>query len=206
MTINAGIHRHIRTLVNEFAEPSRSRMRLKMRNDRAAARELGTAEADAAVRHTYHEFLVGRHLQRIGLSPEYNRSIAGKTPDWFDARARLLVEVFSVDGGTTDASSRVISRLAKKLLRYAPMVQAESLSFVIAVHGDDQRLFTVDRLEDVLKNNDLFVKTKDLSGVLFVGEEAEQARPLDGRAFTYLPNPHAARPISHSLSSVQAAR
>jgi len=201
MTVSAAIHRHVRTIVNGFDEPSRSRMRMKMRHDRAAARDLRTAQADAAVRHTYHEFIVGRHLQRMGFSPEYNRPIAGKTPDWFDAETRLLVEVFSVDGGTTDASSRVISRMAKKLLRYAPTVRAESLSFVIALHGDPFGTFTQNQLAEVLKSCDLFAGNKDLSGVLFVDRPVEPAQQLAHRSFTYLTNPHATRPMSRSLAS-----
>ncbi len=166
-------------MLARFGEPSRSRMRAKIRADRAALRDQAAdSTADATARHTYHEFVVGLHLLRSGLSPEYNHRLDGKTPDWYDAGRRLVMEVFTCErGGSTAPGPRVVSRIAQKVRKYSQTVQAQSLRFVVAVYGDALSGLTAEVCERAIHNGGLFATHPDLSGVLYFAEDA--AKPAD---------------------------
>ncbi len=188
---NPALQREIRTLLASFDEPSRSRMRAKMRHDRAAARDLRTEQADANALHTYHEFVLGRQLQRRGFHPEYNRRINGKTPDWFDERARLVLEVFTCEpGGTTPPPARVASRIAEKARKYAQTVRDQGFCFVIAVHGDPLGGLTAGDCEWAIGDGQLFATHLDLSGVIYFADEGP---------FVYFKNSLALRPVDLTL-------
>lgn len=192
---NPNLHREIRSLLASFDEPSRSRMRAKIRHDRAAARDQGTEQADANARHTHHEFVLGRQLQRRGWRPEYNRKIDGKTPDWYDERARLILDVFTCErGGTTAPAGRVVARIAGKIRKYAQTARDHGLCFVVAVYGDRLSGLTAGDCERAIHEGRLFADHPDLSGVIFFTADDTN---IDGNAYayTYFSNPTADRKI-----------
>jgi len=190
-------------MLARFGEPSRSRMRAKINADRAAVRdqagETTTEQADATARHTYHEFVVGLHLQRAGLQPEYNCKLDGKTSDWFDERARLLLEVFTCErGGTTAVPARVASRIAGKVRKYAETVRRHGLCFVVAVYGDTLSGLAAAGCEEAIHNGQLFVEHRELSGVIYFAQLSGMNH-TGAYAFTYFANPQAYRPIELRL-------
>ncbi len=201
---NPVIHREIRTMLARFGEPSRSRMRAKIGHDRAALRKHETDQADASARHTYREFVVGLHLLRNGFSPEYNRRLDGKTPDWFDERRRLVLEVFTCERGASPAAQRLVSRMVVKTQKYAGAVRALSLAFVIAAYADSLSGFAFDDCRRAITDAGVFVQYPELSGILYFAEqpaghlnsETGTANHTPLREFEYLPNPNALQPIN----------
>jgi len=191
-------------MLARFGEPSRSRMRAKINADRAALRDqagASTAEqADATARHTYHEFVVGLHLLRSGLQPEYNCKLDGKTSDWFDERARLVLEVFTCErGGSTPLLTRVASRIAAKVRKYAESVRQHDLCFVVAVYGDAMSGLTAADCEQAIHYGQLFVEHRELSGVILFANAG--TGDANSSTHIYFANPQANRSID--LRSVE---
>src|SRR5208283_4502416 len=81
---NKNINAEIHEILGEFPEPTRSRMRKQILQDRDALKSQGTPQADENARHTLREFIVARCLNRNGFNLEYAEKLAEQTPDWYD--------------------------------------------------------------------------------------------------------------------------
>jgi hypothetical protein len=203
-TDNQSINDDLNEILAAFPELSRSRMRRKIREDIATLRKLGTDDAEAQTRHTFREFLVGWQFFQRGYDLEYNRNIGGQTPDWCDESEKLVIEVFTCErGGTSDVVKRVVDCVRDKVGKYGRMVAAESLHFVVAIHGDFLSLLDDFDCQTAAKDGRLFGEEHDLSGVVFFAETNVVLVPRrDGSKrkkqlyrFRYFPNPLAACPI-----------
>jgi hypothetical protein len=202
-TDNQSINNQLNAMLSEFSEASRSRMRKKIRHDIAALKKQGT-KVDAQARHTFREFLPAQQLNHNGFDLEYSKLIGGQTPDWFDESNKLVLEVFTVErGGTSDPMKRMADNVTEKVNKYEKLVVANSLRFVVAVHGDFLSCFEVDECEESIKDHRLFEQHHNLSGIIFFAEFTDPSKPLfqvvkdrqQPYAYTYFANPHAMRPI-----------
>jgi hypothetical protein len=206
--INADIHE----MLVDFPEPSRSRMRKKIIQDRDALLKHRTDETDQNARHTFREFLVAHQLNRNGFNLEYSRKIAEQTPDWFDPQNNLLLEVFTCErGGKSPAVQRVAPRIAEKVTKYKKAIEDNELLFVVAVHGDFLSLLDADDCQQAIADECLFERYPILSGVVFFSESnAFRVKQADGSTqlkqqyrYKYFSNPNATRAID--LTSALAA-
>jgi hypothetical protein len=102
---------------------------------------------------------------------EYEHSISGKTPDWYDAHGKLLLEVLTCErGGSSPPVDRVADGIATKVEKYSDMVLGNELSFVVAVHGDFETFFDAEDCKMAISKGNLFEHFMDLSGVIFFAE------------------------------------
>jgi hypothetical protein len=211
---NSSINAEIHGILACFPEPSRSRMRTKIRQDAKALRKQGTDQADEAARHTFREFLVARRLNENGFGLEYNKKIEGRTPDWFDEKDKLLLEVFTCErGGKSPARERLGATLAKKAAKYRQMVSDKGLFYVVAAYGDFLACLLAEDCDDAIRENRIFESYPDLSGVIFFADSTvfKVKRP-DGSIelkqdyrFTYFGNPTALRQIELATKLVASA-
>lgn len=194
---NSSINAEIHEILACFPEPSRSRMRTKIRQDGRALRKQGTDQADESARHTFREFLVARRLNENGFHLEYNERIEGQTPDWFDEQSKLLLEVFTCErGGKSPARDRIAATIAKKVTKYQQLVRDNDLFYVVAVYGDFVACILAEDCEDAIRENRIFEFYPDLSGVIFLadGNVVRVAQPdgsmgfKQGYRFTYFGN------------------
>jgi hypothetical protein len=175
-SINAVIHE----ILSKSSEPSRSRMLRKIRQDRDTLAQQRTDQADANARHTFREFLVGYKFNSMGFCLEYNKKISGQTPDWYDEKNRLLVEVFTCErGGRSDPVQRVAGTIDEKVTKYMHIVKRDALRFVAAIHGDFACGFDRDDCERAVSQNRLFEQYSELTGVVFYAET--NVVPVDPR-------------------------
>ena len=201
---NKAINDDIVELLSKFPEPSFSRMRRKIRQDRDAALQQATEQADSNARHTFREFLVAERLNDNGLHLEYSPTIDSLTPDWYDHHAKILLEVFTCErGGGADKIKRVAGRIGEKVNKYRAIVSSMNLSYVVAVHGDFLSNFDLVDFQDCIRDEKVFDLYPDLSGVIFFAESTiERTKLADGTtkfkaiyAFDYIANPAAHRPL-----------
>lgn len=204
-SINATIH----LILSNTPEPSRSRMRKKIRKARRALHKYRSPAADASARHIFREFLVGYQLNSNGFKLEYERRIDGKTPDWYDQNRHLMLEVLTCErGGTSDMTQRVARSIAAKVERYQDVIATEAASFVVAVHGDFESFFDVDDCESAIREGRLFDLFPDLSGVIYFAEgQIDLIKQPDSSTrrrqlydYVYFANPNAARKIELGAS------
>jgi hypothetical protein len=187
---NASINSMIHAILARFPEPSRSRMRTKIRHDRDALGRLGTDQADENARHTFREFIVGDELNRRGICLEYGRKIGGMTPDWSAIEMRLLLEVFTIErGGTTSPAKRAMDGIARKVHKYARICETEGLVIVIAIHADFMSLFSEGDCERAIVESNVFATRPLLGGVLYFGETVAVGG-IQSYRLLYFPNRH----------------
>jgi hypothetical protein len=202
---NRSINDSLNELLACSPEPSRSRMRKKIRQDIAALHKHRTAQSEEHAFHTFREFLVGWKLNQNGFALEYSKKVGGQTPDWFDESNGLILEVFTVEsrGNPANATKRAVDGVAEKVGRYRNLVLAQSHQFVVGIHGDFDGNFDQIDCEDVAVSGRLFGQAPELSGVVFFEATNVAFKRLpDGSlkkrqiyTYTYFPNPVAARPI-----------
>jgi hypothetical protein len=206
---NSAINAEIHNILSSFPEPSRSRMRKKIRQDKATLDRLGTDQADESARHTLREFLVARQLNSTGFCLEYNKSVSGQTPDWYDEQNKIVLEVFTYErGGSGSPVQRVATRLAEKVTKYMALVRDKSLHFVIAVHGDFLTAFDADDCKEAIADDRLFERYPEVSGVIFFAEtNVVRVKQTDGSmalkqlyGYLYFANTNATRKIDLSMN------
>ncbi len=206
---NSAVNADIHNILSSFPEPSRSRMRKKIRQDKAALDRLGTDQADESARHTFREFLVARQLNSTGFCLEYNKSVNGQTPDWYDEQNKTVLEVFTCErGGSSSPVQRVATRLAEKATKYRALVRDKSLHFVIAVHGDFLTAFDAHDCEEAIADDRLFDRHPEVSGVIWFGETTVvREKQTDGSmawkqlyGYSYFANTNATRRIDLSMN------
>jgi len=190
-----------------FPEPSRSRMRKRIRHKVAALQKQGTEQADAQARHTFREFLPAWELFQRGFDLEYEKPIGGQKPDWFDDANKLVLEVFTCErgGNPVTINKRVADAIATKVSKYANALNGMSLRFVVAVHPHFDTFYDDIDCEDTIRDHRVF-EASELSGVLLFAETNIGVKRMpDGTmkrrqfyGFHYFPNPTAGRPIDLS--------
>ena len=209
---NSAINADIHEMLASFPEPSRSRMRKKIIQDRDALLKHGTDDTDENARHTFREFLVAHQLNRNGFNLEYSRKIAEQTPDWFDVQNKLLIEVFTIErGGSSPAIQRVAPKITEKVTKYKKAIEDNGLFFVVAVHGDFLSFVDADDCQQAITDESLFERYPNLSGVVFFSESnILRMRQADGSttlkqqySYAYFANPSATLQID--LTSALAA-
>jgi hypothetical protein len=208
-SINAAIHE----MLVCFPEPSRSRMRTKIRQDARALRKQGTDQADEAARHTFREFVVAHRLNENGFRLEYNKKVERQTPDWFDEQSKLLLEVFTCErSGKCPAGQRIATTIATKATKYRELVHDKNLCYVVAVYCDFFICYFADDFADTIRENTIFETYPHVSGLVFFtdGDVYRVVQP-DGSIglkqdyrFTYFGNPTALMKIE--LATKLAAR
>jgi len=201
---NSAINAEIHEILASFPEPSRSMMRKKIRQDRAALDKHGTDQADESARHTFREFLVARQLNNAGFCFEYNKKINEQTPDWYDEPNQVVLEVFTCERGGRGATvDRVATRLAEKVTKYSAAINSQSLHFVVAVHGDFLTGYDEEDCKQSITDGRLFEGYPELSGVIFFAEtNAVRVKQVDSSTrwkqlygYWYFRNPDATRKI-----------
>ena len=206
---NSAINAEIHNILSSFPEPSRSRMRKKIRQDKATLDRLGTDQADESARHTFREFLVARQLNSTGFCLEYNKRVNGQTPDWYDEQNTILLEIFTCErGGRSSPVQRVASKLAEKARKYRALVKDESLHFVIAVYADFLIWFDADDCKEAIADDHLFERYPEVSGVILFGEtNIVQEKQTDGSmaskqlyGYSYFANTNGTRKIDLSMN------
>lgn len=205
---NSAINAEIHNILSSFPEPSRSRMRKKIRQAKATLDRLGTDQADESARHTFREFLIARQFNSAGFCLEYDKSVNAQTPDWYDEKNRIVLEVFTCErGGSSSPVKRVATRLAEKATKYRTLVRTKSLHFVIAVHGDFAIAFDADDCKEAIAYDRLFERYPEVSGVILFGEtNVVQVKRTDGSmarkqlyGYSYFANKNATRKIDLSM-------
>jgi hypothetical protein len=205
---NSAFDEDIHEIIDAFPEPSRTRMRKKIRQDQEVLLRSPNENTDSNARHTFREFLVAYQLQQHGLSLEYGKSISGQTPDWIDEKRKLLLEVFTCErGGCSDPILRTANSIAEKTLKYKAIVEAGALHFVLGIHGDFLSGLN-DRFdcEDALAQSGI-CEGGVLSGIVFFTETNVELLPLptgqvrkkQRYSFDFIPNEKATRPLDLTL-------
>jgi hypothetical protein len=200
---NRSINDSLNEILNAFLEPSRSRMRKRIRDSLKALHKNHTEQTEQQAFHAFREFLIGWQLNQNGFALEYGKSVHGQTPDWYDEDANLVLETFTVEVGTSDPTKRAVGSVAGKVSKYHKLLNANSHQFVVGIHGVFEGTFDTEDCHDVARTGRLFGEAKELSGVIFFEATNVAFKWLpDGTrkskqiyTFTYFPNPIAARPI-----------
>lgn len=109
---NKAIDAAIREMLPDFSEDSQRRMKRRIRAAAKAATRHRDENTDAGARHVFREFIPASILNRRGYNFEYEVSIEGKTPDWFDAESALLMDSYTFErGGSSPFVDRVHSAI-----------------------------------------------------------------------------------------------
>ena len=185
---NTAIDAAITEMLPHFSIASQRRMKKAIRDAGRAVAKHRDENTDAGARHIFREFVPAYVLNRYGCSLEYNRSIGGKTPDWFDAKSGLLMESYTYErGGTSPFIDRVASAVHRKCSKYRDLVEALSLRFVVAVYVD---FITCVNLRECYESRSEFQTAFDdwagLWAVLFFAEDDMPSVAIAGQPYGFL--------------------
>ena len=185
---NSAIDAAIKEMLPHFSETSQHRMRKAIRNAGRAVAKHHDENTDAGARHVFREFVPAYVLNRYGYSLEYNRSIDGKTPDWFDATSGLLMEVYTYErGGISPFVDRVASAVRGKCGKYRDVVDALSLRFMVAVYVDFLTCVTLEECyEDRGEFRTAFDDWAELWAVIFFAEDHMATTTIAGQPYRFL--------------------
>ena len=175
---NAAIDAAIKEMLPYLNAESQRRMRKAILNAKNAAEKHRDENTDAGARHIFREFIPASRLNQNGFAFEYEKPIQGKTPDWLDDTARLMLESYTYErGGSSSFFDRVTSAVTDKCNKYKEIVAANSLRFIVAVYLDFLTGMTLDECREdsemfrsVFDDNDslwailLFTETQVIEG------------------------------------------
>lgn len=151
---NSAIDTAIKEILQHFSEESQGRMRKAILNAKKAAEKHLDENTDAGARHIFREFIPASILNQNGFALEYEKPIQGKSPDWLDDNAKLIVESLTYErGGSSSFLDRVTSAVSAKCTKYKDIVGANSLRFVVAVYLD---FLTGMLLDECRENSEIF--------------------------------------------------
>jgi hypothetical protein len=169
---NSAIDTAIKEMLAYFSTESQVRMRKVILNAKKAAEKHLDENTDAGARHTFREFMPASILNQNGFAFEYEKLVQGKTPDWLDDTARLMLESYTYErGGSSDFIDRVSSSVAGKCNKYKDIVTANSLRFLVAVYLDFLTCISLDDCrEDSEKFRSVFDANDSLWAILFFTE------------------------------------
>ena len=162
---NSAIDADIKRMLPYFSAESQGRMRKAILDAKKAVERHRDENADAGARHIFREFIPAAILNQNGFAFEYAKPIQGKTPDWLDATAGLMLESYTYErGGSSRFIDRVTSSVSSKCAKYNDIVAAKSLRFVVAVYLD---FLTGMTLDDVREDSELFRSVFDANDFLW---------------------------------------
>ncbi len=134
---NSAINAAINEMLPEFDISSQGRMKKAILNAKRAAEKYRDENTDAGARHIFREFIPAYNLNQNGFVFEYEKTIQGKTPDWLDNSALLMLESYTFErGGSSSFFDRVKSSINTKCYKYSDIVIANDFRFVVAVYLD----------------------------------------------------------------------
>ena len=185
---NSRIDAAIRQMLPQFNATSQGRMKKAIRDAGRAAAKYRDENTDAGARHVFREFIPAYVLNRCGFSLEYNSSVGGKTPDWFDAEFGLLMDSYTYErGGTSPFVDRVASAVQNKCSKYQDVIEALSVKFVVTVYVDFLTCVTLGECcEDRTKFRTVFDDWKALWAIVFFAEDDRPSVIIAGQPYGFL--------------------
>jgi len=169
---NSAIDTAIKEMLPHFSAVSQGRMRKAILDAKKAAEKHNDENTDAGARHIFREFIPASVLNQNGFAFEYEKPIQGKTPDWLDDVAGLMMESYTYErGGASGFLDRVTSSVSAKCSKYRDIVVANSFRFVVAVYLDFMTGMTLDEcLEEAETLRAVFEVNDSLWSILFFTE------------------------------------
>jgi hypothetical protein len=158
---NSAIDTAIKEMLPNFNSESQGRMRKAILNAKKSAEKHRDENSDAGARHIFRASI----LNQNGFALEYEKPIQGKTPDWLDDTARLMLESYTYErGGSSRFLDRLTSSVTGKCNKYKDIIAANSLRFVMAVYLD---FLTGMSLDDCHEDSELFRSVFDANHTLW---------------------------------------
>jgi hypothetical protein len=169
---NSAINIAIKEMLQYFNEESQGRMRKAILNAKKAAEKHCDENTDAGARHIFREFIPASILNKNGFTFEYEKSMQGKTPDWLDDSARLMLESYTYErGGSSSFIERITSSVTAKCNKYKEIVAAKSFRFIVSIYLDFLSGVTLDECyEDYELFRYMFDANDSLWAILFFSE------------------------------------
>ena len=162
----------IKEMLPCFDEISRKRMTNAIANARKAAEKFQDENTDAGARHIFREFIPAYQLNQNGFSLEYEKTMRGKTPDWIDENAKLMMDSYTYErGGSASFLDRISDNINKKCNKYKDIISLKPLHFVVAVYIDFlSDTLVIECREEPHQFKFIFESNKTLSAILFFSE------------------------------------
>ena len=169
---NSAIDSAIKEMLQYFDADSQGRMRRAILSAKRAAEKHRDENTDAGARHIFREFIPASVLNQNGFAFEYERSLRGKTPDWIDDTAKLIMESYTYErGGSSSFFDRVSSSVTHKCNKYRDIIVDNDLRFVVAVYLDFLTGMTLEECyEDSSMFRSVFDDNDSLWAILFFTE------------------------------------
>lgn len=169
---NIAIDAAIKEMLPYFNTESQRRMRKKILSAKKAAEKHHDENTDAGARHVFRELIPAFELNKAGFAFEYEKRIQGKTPDWLDDTAKLMVESYTYErGGSSEFVDRVASAVADKCNNYKEIMAANSLRFMVAIYLDFATGMTLDECREESEDlRALFADNDSLWAILLFTE------------------------------------
>jgi hypothetical protein len=169
---NSAINTAIKEMLPYFSAESQRRMRKAILNAKNAVEKHRDENTDAGARHIFREFIPASILNQNGFAFEYEKPIQGKTPDWLDDTARLMLESYTYERGASSSFfDRVKSSVTGKCNKYKDIIAANSLRFVVAIYLDFLTGMSLDECrEDSEMFRSVFDTNDSLWAILFFTE------------------------------------
>ena len=162
---NSAIDTAISEMLPDFSAESQGRMRRAILNAKKSAETHRDENADAGARHVFREFIPASILNQNGFALEYEKPILGRTPDWLDETARLMMESYTYErGGSSSFLDRITASVPDKCNQYKGIIATNSLRFMVAVYLD---FFTGMSLEECREDPELFRSVFDANPSLW---------------------------------------
>lgn len=172
--INAEIHR----MMPFFSDTSQRRIRKELLSSKRSLEKHRDENTDAGARHVFRALIPAKRLNENGWSLEYNVFIDGKTPDWLDLSAGLLLEAYTYERyGASGFNERVVEAVTDKCRKYAQIAADNNLGILVSVYLDFITCMTLEECQEEAKAfRPLFGAYAALRGVLFFTEKTVQLR------------------------------
>ena len=176
---NSAINTAIKEMLQYFNAESQGRMRKAILNAKKAAEKHGDENTDAGARHIFREFIPASTLNQNGFAFEYEKPIRGKSPDWLDDTAKLMLESYTYErGGSSSFFDRVTSSVTGKCNKYKDIVTANYLRFIVAVYLD---FWTGMSVEECRADSEMFRSVFDASDSLWAILFFTETQVIDGK-------------------------
>lgn len=162
---NPAIDAAIKEMLPYFSTRSQGRVSKAILDAKKAVEKYRDENADAGARHIFRELIPASFLNKQGFAFEYAQAIQGRTPDWFDATAGLLLESYTFErGGSSKYIDRIASAVASKCAKYNDIIAEKSLRFIVAVY---LAFLTGMTLDDCREDSELFRPVFDANDLLW---------------------------------------
>jgi len=176
---NFAIDSDIKEMLPNFDAKSQGRMRKAILNAKKSAEKHRDEKTDAGARHIFREFIPASILNQKGFAFEYDKTIQGKTPDWLDDTAKLMLESYTYErGGSSTFFDRLTSSVSYKCNKYKDIIVATSLRFMVAVYID---FITGILLEECREDTELFRSVFDANDSLWAILFFTETQVIDGK-------------------------